>query len=69
MTVQSSEHKGAKKETFCAAGFWHSLHTEMNHLFQQVQDLTLLRLAGRVGGDNGFVLLPVAEVTFFIFRG
>lgn len=36
----------------------------MNHLLQQVPDLTLPRQAKRVGGDNGFVLKPHAELAF-----
>lgn len=44
--------KNVKKESFCMAEFWHSFHPVMNHLLQQVQDLTLPRLAERVGGDN-----------------
>lgn len=46
------EFKNVKKGSFCMVEFWHSFHSVMNHLLQQVQDLTLPRLAERVGGDN-----------------
>lgn len=53
-----------RKESFCIVEFWHSFHSVMNHLLQQVPDMTLPRQAKRVGGDNGFVLKSHAELTF-----
>lgn len=64
VTVRSWGIKNAKKESFCIVESWRSFHSVMNHLLQQVPDLTLPRQAKRVGGDNGFVLKPHAELAF-----